>query len=199
MLLAERLGHGFGAVRALDDVSFRVDAGQTLAIFGPNGAGKTTLLKVLAGLITPQRGRALVDGGRRAIGWIGHQAQLYSQLSVRENMGFWGARFDDDLPVARARGQAAGRARPLVPDPQVLLLDEPFTGLDRSAAEAFGRLLAQHTAAGRATVLVTHNVEEGTELATDVAFMRGGRFVHFAPRAGRGAREVAEDYRHAIA
>ena len=218
MLLAERLGHGFGAVRALDDVSFRVDAGQTLAIFGPNGAGKTTLLKVLAGLITPQRGRARVDGGRRAIGWIGHQAQLYGQLSVRENLAFWASLYDVAVPhdllarlgltdyadrpvrtLSRGLVQRAAIARALVHDPQVLLLDEPFTGLDRSAAEAFGRLLAQHTAAGRATVLVTHNVEEGTELATDVAFMRGGRFVHFAPRAGRDAREVAEDYRHAIA
>ncbi len=52
---------------------------------------------------------------------------------------------------------------------------------------------------GGASVLVTHNVEEGTELATDVAFMRAGRFVHFAPRAGRGPEQVAEEYRNAIA
>jgi len=83
----------------------------------------------------------------------------------------------------------------------VLLLDEPFTGLDRTAAETLGRLLAQHADAGggRATVLVTHNVEEGTGLATDVAFMRAGRFVHFGPRAGRGAQQVSEEYRNAIA
>jgi ABC-type sulfate/molybdate transport systems ATPase subunit len=80
----------------------------------------------------------------------------------------------------------------------VLLLDEPFTGLDRMAAEAFSRLLAQQTAQGHATVLVTHNVEEGTELATDIAFMRGGRFVHLARRAGRSANDIAEAYRRAI-
>src|SRR3989442_9857446 len=89
MLLAEGLRHRFGAVRALDDISFAVQPGQTLAVFGPNGAGKTTLLKVLAGLIQPQRGRAQVDGGRRAIGWIGHQPQLYAQLTIRENLRFW--------------------------------------------------------------------------------------------------------------
>ena len=159
-----------------------------------------------------------MDGGRRAIGWIGHQPQLYSQLTVRENLRFWASLYD--VPLARdllprlgleehahrpvralSRGlvQRVAIARALVHDPQVLLLDEPFTGLDRTAAEAFGRLLAQHAGAGRATVLVTHNVEEGTGLATDVAFMRAGRFVHFAPRAGRGPQQVGEEYRNAIA
>jgi heme exporter protein A len=220
MLLAEQLHHSFGAVRALDGISFSVRPGQTLAIFGPNGAGKTTLLKVLAGLIRPQKGRAHVEGGRRAIGWIGHQAQLYNQLTVRENLRFWASLYDvepapellarlgleehSDRPVrALSRGlvQRVAIARALVHNPAVLLLDEPFTGLDRTAAETLGRLLAQHADArgGRATVLVTHNVEEGTGLATDVAFMRAGRFVHFGPRAGRGAQQVSEEYRNAIA
>jgi heme exporter protein A len=218
MLLAEELQHSFGSVRALDGISFSVRPGQTLAIFGPNGAGKTTLLKVLAGLIRPQRGRAHIEGGRRGIGWIGHQAQLYNQLTVNENLRFWASLYDvqppgellarlgleehADRPVrALSRGlmQRVAIARALVHNPAVLLLDEPFTGLDRTAAETLGRLLAQHAAAGRATVLVTHNVEEGTGLATDVAFMRAGRFVHLAPRAGRGPQQVGEEYRNAIA
>ena len=218
MLLAERLRHRFGSVTALDDISFRVQPGQTLAVFGPNGAGKTTLLKVLAGLIQPQQGRAQVDGGRRAIGWIGHQPQLYSQLTVRENLRFWASLYDvaipgdlmarlglteyADRPVrALSRGliQRVAIARALVHDPAVLLLDEPFTGLDRGAAEAFSRSIADQTAAGRATVIVTHNVEEGTALATDVAFMRAGRFVQLAPRGQRGPEQVAEEYRRAIA
>src|SRR5213592_1240154 len=98
MLRAERLRHSFGPVKALDEISFTVQPGQTLAVFGPNGAGKTTLLKVLAGLIQPQQGRAQVDGGRRAIGWIGHQPQLYSQLTVRENLRFWASLYDVAVP-----------------------------------------------------------------------------------------------------
>ena len=94
MLLAEGLRHAFGAVRALDDVSFTLQPGQTLAVFGPNGAGKTTLLKVLAGLIRPAEGRARVEGGRRAVGWIGHQPQLYAQLTVWENLRFWASLYD---------------------------------------------------------------------------------------------------------
>jgi heme exporter protein A len=218
MLRAEGLRHAFGPVRALDDVSFTLQDGQTLAVFGPNGAGKTTLLKVVAGLIRPQGGRARVDGGRRAVGWIGHQPQLYAQLTVWENLRFWASLYDvapsdailarlgldvhrDRLVRALSRGlvQRVAIARALVHDPRVLLLDEPFTGLDRMAAEEFRKLLAEQAASGRVTVLVTHNVEEGTELATDVAFMRGGRFVYLAPRAGRGAGEMGDAYRRAVA
>ncbi len=223
MLLAEGLRHAFGSVRALEDVSFTLRAGETLAVFGPNGAGKTTLLKVLAGLIRPHAGHARVEGGRRAVGWIGHQPQLYGHLTVRENLRFWASLYD--VPAAAAarrqavllarlgldeygerpvrtlsRGllQRAAIARALIHDPRVLLLDEPFTGLDRTAAAEFRRLLAEEAAAGRATVLVTHNVEEGTELATEVAFMRAGRFVGREPRAGRGADAIAEAYRRAV-
>ena len=220
MLLAEGLRHSFGAppVRALDDVSFTVQAGHTLAVFGPNGAGKTTLLKVLAGLIEPQRGRAVVEGGRRAVGWIGHQPQLYGQLTTRENLEFWASLYDVQLPadllprlglerhadrpvrtLSRGLVQRVAIARALLHDPRVLLLDEPFTGLDRTAAEAFSKLLAQQAAQGRATVLVTHNVEEGTELATHIAFMRGGRFLALTPRGGRSAQDIGVAYRDAIA
>jgi ABC-type multidrug transport system ATPase subunit len=95
--------------------------------------------------------------------------------------------------------QRAAIARALIHDPRVLLLDEPFTGLDRMAAEELRELLSEEAAEGRAAVLVTHNVEEGAELATHIAFMRAGRFMHFAPRAGRGPGQVGEDYRNAIA
>src|SRR5256886_7235237 len=218
MLLAEALRHSFGPVRALDAVSSPVAAGQTLAIFGPNGAGKTTLPKVVAGLIQPSRGRARVEGGGRAVGWIGHQPQLYAQLTVRENLRFWASLYDvtppadllvrlgleehADRPVrALSRGlvQRVAIARALVHDPRVLLLDEPFTGLDGAVAESFSRLLAEQAAHGRAAVLVTHNVEEGTELATHVAFMQAGRFVELAPRGGRTAAEIGAAYRTAIA
>src|SRR5256712_11751218 len=183
MLRAEGLRHSFGAVRALDEISFTVQPGQTLAIFGPNGAGKTTLLKVLAGLIQPQRGRAEVAGGRRAIGWIGHQPQLYAPLTVRENLRFWASLYGVSVPgellsrlgleehadrpvraLSRGLVQRVAIARALLHDPTVLLLDEPFTGLDRVAAEALSRLPAQHGAAGRAARPVGPHTGEGTRL-----------------------------------
>src|SRR5258708_4452560 len=224
MLLAEGLRHAFGAVQALDAVPVTLQPGEALAVFGPNGAGKTTLLKVLAGLIQPRAGHAQIEGGRRAVGWIGHQPQLYAHLTVRQNLRFWGSLYDvpkadlerraadllarlgltahaDRSVRALSRGlvQRVAIARALIHDPRVLLLDEPFTGLDRVAAEALRRLLGDVMKQGGASVLVTPNVEEGTELATDVALMRAGRFVHLAPRAGRGPEQVAEEYRNAIA
>src|SRR5207245_819286 len=223
MLLADGLRHTFGGGRvvALDGISFSLAPGRTLAIFGPNGAGKTTLLKVLAGLIRPQAGSARVDGGRRAIGWIGHQSHLYGHLTVRENLLFWGslygldaarrsaraadvlARLDlsdrADQPVwSLSRGllQRAAIAKALVHDPTVLLLDEPFTGLDLAAAEQLRALLGELRGGGgggggggRTLVPATHNVEEGAALAADLGFPRRGRFVHFAPRGTRSRAE----------
>jgi heme exporter protein A len=224
MLSAEGLRHAFGRVVALDDVSFTLAPGQTLTIFGPNGAGKTTLLKVLAGVIRPQGGAAHVTGGRRAIGWIGHHSHLYGHLTVLENLVFWASLYG--VPAARRRERAgealrrlaiadraaqpvwslsrglvqrAAIAKALIHEPRVLLLDEPFTGLDLAAAAELRALLGELRGAGRALVVATHNVDEGVELATDVAFQRRGRFVHFAPRGGRGAAEITEAYRLAMA
>ncbi len=223
MLRAESLRHAFGRIRALDDISFTLAPGDTLTIFGPNGAGKTTLLRVLAGLVRPQGGRVHLDGGRRAVGWIGHAAHLYGHLTVRENVMFWASLYDVPARERPARGDAvlerldlSGRAdqpvrtlsrgllqraaiaRALVHDPLVLLLDEPFTGLDLAAAAEFRALLHELAAAGRVMVLATHNVEEGAELATHVAFQRAGRFVALAPRGQRGAAEIADAYRRAM-
>ena len=223
MLRAEGLRHAFGAARALDDVSFTLTAGRTLVVFGPNGAGKTTLLRVLAGLIKPQGGAVHLEGGRRAVGWIGHQSHLYNHLTVLENLRFWGALYGlertkadrraGDLlerlgladrggqvvrTLSRGQLQRAAIARALIHDPAVLLLDEPFTGLDLSAAAGFRRLLGELAGRGRAAVMATHNVEEGVELATDIAFQVRGRFARLERRGERGAPAIAEDYRRTV-
>jgi heme ABC exporter ATP-binding subunit CcmA len=93
---AERLVRTFGGRRAVDDVSFTLNAGDCLALFGPNGAGKTTLLRLLAGLLAPGQGRALVNGvalkagpaARAQVGLVSHASMLYGTLTARENVEF---------------------------------------------------------------------------------------------------------------
>src|SRR3989449_11523410 len=103
-----------------------------------------------------------------------------------------------DQPVwslSRGLAQRAAIAKALIHDPSVLLLDEPFTGLDLAAAAELRVLLGELRGGdpgGRVVVLTTHNVDEGVELATDVAFQRHGRFVHFAPRGEIGRASCRE-------
>ena len=225
MLTVAGLGATYDGLRALAGVSLEVGAGEFVTLAGPNGAGKTTLLKVLAGLLRPQQGRAEIRGGRAAIGWISHQSFLYGHLTVIENLRFWASLYGvppedrdrraqallarlglveraDQRVAALSRGlaQRATIARALMHEPTVLLLDEPFTGLDLAAAAELRRLLVEHvgTGRGRVAVIATHNVDEGVELATDIAFQHRGRFAQLAPRGGRDGAQVADAYRKAV-
>src|SRR5438309_1984400 len=101
--------------------------------------------------------------------------------------------------MLRAEGLRHAFGRALLHEPRVLLLDEPFTGLDLAAAAELRGLLARLAGAGRIVVLATHNVDEGVELAADIAFQQGGRFVSFGPRGVRTAGAVAAEYRRAVA
>ncbi len=100
VLRVEKIGKDFGAVRAVDEVSLEVRAGEVVGLLGPNGAGKTTILRMLSGLITPTRGRALVGGvdvakeplaARRKLGFMTASTGLYERLTVREVLRTFGA------------------------------------------------------------------------------------------------------------
>lgn len=148
---------------------------------------------------------------RRSIGFVSHQSLLYDDLTVRENVILAAKLYSvhdpgpaarraldavglgdrgDDRPGRLSRGllQRASIARALVHQPRVLLLDEPFTGLDGPAAERLRALLRDRLAAGIGMVLVTHHLDEAWELGTRVAVLAGGRWALEEARTG----ELAE-------
>jgi len=144
---------------------------------------------------------------RRRIGLISHASLLYDGLTAAENLEFYARLYAlgdprgaarraladvglgeraDSPAVTMSRGmlQRLAIARALLHDPDIVLLDEPFTGLDQRSAAALRDQLARLKAERRTVVLVTHNLDEGLELATHVAIQMQGRFVEFAPRSG---------------
>jgi heme exporter protein A len=227
---ADGLVRSFGGRRAVDGVSFTLDAGDCLALFGPNGAGKTTLLRLLAGLLSPEQGHASINGlplragpaARAQVGLVSHSSMLYGTLSARENVEFaarlyWlpdprdaaldalstmRVRDRADTPVrALSRGlqQRVSIARAIVHAPRVLLCDEPYTGLDDAGSAALTAALAERREAGAALVLVTHNLAEGLEIATQAAIMRRGRFVNHEARELLDAKSYPARYRELAA
>jgi heme exporter protein A len=155
-------------------------------------------------------GQALTRGDaaqRARIGLISHQSLVYDGLTALENLQFYGRLYRLPDPTAAARRaleqvalaeradfaastmsrgmlQRLAIARALLHEPQLVLLDEPFTGLDQRAATTLRDQLARLRDGGRTVVLVTHNLDEGLELATHVAIQVAGRFVECGPRAG---------------
>jgi molybdate transport system ATP-binding protein len=198
------------------DLAVSVADGQTLAVTGPNGAGKSSLLGIVAGLLVPDTGRAVLDDrvlfdldarGRgpwvaahdRGVVLLAQDPLLFPHLSVLENVAFGprsrgagrrGAReaaaqwLDavDAGPLAGRRpaelsgGQAqrVAVARALAADPRLLLLDEPFASLDRTAAPALRELLGR-VLAGRMAVIVTHDPADVGALADAVVRLERGR------------------------
>jgi heme exporter protein A len=193
----------FGERNALEGVTVTVPAGATLAVFGANGAGKTTLLRVLAGLLRPHAGKAVVLGAelpgdawkvRPQIGYLGHDSLLYRDLTIRQNLLFHArlhgvepgrvdqaiervglARRASDLVRELSKGmvQRAAVARATLHDPKLLLLDEPRANLDPGAADALEPLIGR--ASGRTRVLVSHDVERTLAEADLAVGLRGGR------------------------
>ena len=230
VLEAVSLVRDYGAVRAVDRVSFRLRAGEFLSVFGPNGAGKTSLLRLLAGGLRPTTGEVRVSGapltpGDRAargrIGILSHLSFLYGRLTARENLVFYGrlhglgglgARVSSrlaevglerhaDNPVdtlSRGTTQRLAVARALLHDPEIVLLDEPYTGLDAYAGAILQELLSGLKGGGRTVVMVTHNLGRGLALADRVAVQVRGRFAFEADRADLDEATLESSYRRAV-
>jgi heme exporter protein A len=214
-LAVEDVTRHFGRRKALSKINFVARAGSILGLLGPNGAGKSTLLAILATLLLPTSGRVRYGDGleptaglRGRIGMLGHDLYLYPELTARENLAFFSALYGErdpgtaaDRALSRAalsdrandpvssfsRGmrQRVALERALIHDPRLLLLDEPFTGLDEASVGALVRRLRELRAQGAIVVLATHDLDVAEGLFDEVVFIRDGRIVD--TRAGSEA------------
>jgi heme ABC exporter ATP-binding subunit CcmA len=191
----------YGRFAALRHVSATLESGRCYLLLGENGAGKSTLLRVLAGLLRPTLGtvRVLDQPAAEAhgrIGYMSHAAMLYDELTARENLDYTARLYaghaclspDEALhmvgldptlerPVAQySQGmrQRTSLARVLLSQPELLLLDEPFSNMDRASAERMLALLAELRRGGRTIVLTTHQRELAEPMSDVVLTMHNG-------------------------
>jgi heme exporter protein A len=202
-----KVGKRYGTERALASVSLELTGGSMCALLGHNGAGKTTLLGIVSSLVRPDGGEVTYHSGdanlkgeavRREIGLLAHASLCYAELSAVENLefvaGLYGITTEIDAVLdqvgldKRARDRAArtysrgmlqrlALARALLTKPSLLLLDEPFTGLDRDGALALGEQLGALKQDGTIVVVVTHDLEAIAGRTDHVAILRRGKLV----------------------
>lgn len=203
------LGKWYDNRCVLDAVNLDIVPGSLLTLLGANGAGKSTLLRMLATLTGISRGELFLFGEkattastalRARIGMIGHQPILYRDLSVMENLLFFGGLYGISEPRRRAeellarvgltdrggdavknlsRGmtQRVAIARALMHDPPLLLADEPFAGLDAPSSTNLERLLNDLQHQGKTIILSNHDIAQSLRLARQVIVLRQGRVV----------------------
>lgn len=206
-IAAHELTRDYDGVRAVDHITFAVEAGEIFGFLGPNGAGKTTTIKMLTGQLRPTSGRATVCGYdvvtqrqqlKPAIGVVFEYQNIYERMTVAENLRFSarlygvnGRRVQDMLHQVGLHDQARKKtadfsngmkqrlliARALLHRPQVLFLDEPTKGLDPGVARDIRGIVADLKNQGVTVFLTTHYMEEADRLCDRVAILNHGHVV----------------------
>jgi heme exporter protein A len=226
MIEVRGLVRSFGPTHALRGVDLDAADGESLTILGPNGAGKTTFLRILATLLKPTEGEVRINGtdlhsgtceARRQLGFSSHDSLIYDDLSVEENLHFYGRlygiskrkeRVEEVLRLVGLRPRRHSRARTLsrgmqqrlslaraiLHEPPILLLDEPYSGLDQEAARMLEELLAAVRAETRTVVMTTHNLERGLSLSDRICILSKGRVVYEADSARLSLSELRVAY-----
>ena len=188
VIRARNLSRRYGEKRALAGVDLDLEWGGFLLVTGPNGAGKTTLLRLCAGLLAPTGGELEIGVERPAIGLVAHEPLVYRELTPLENLelygrlyriserrerigmllerfGLWEARHERVDALSRGMTQRLALCRALLHEPDLLLLDEPYAGLDADGAALVDREL-RSLAGTRTVALATHAPARVEPLAT---------------------------------
>jgi ABC-2 type transport system ATP-binding protein len=203
----------YGKVKAVDGVSFEVAAGSITGLLGRNGAGKTTTLRMITGVLHPDRGRvelfgASVSGARDRLGYLPEERGLYRKMRVLDHLLFlaeikgrspaamrpaaekwlkrfelWEKRDGKVEELSKGNQQKVQLAGALLFDPELVVLDEPGSGLDPVNVVLVRRLLQELAAEGRAILLSTHQMGEAEKLCDEIVLVHDGRVVKAGPLA----------------
>jgi ABC-type multidrug transport system ATPase subunit len=188
VIRARELGRSFGAKQVLRGISFELERGDFLIVTGPNGSGKTTLLRLCAGLAAPTAGELSVDVDRGRVGFLGHEPLVYRELTAIENLdlygrlyrvperrerigmllerfGLWEARGERAAAFSRGMLQRLALCRAFLHEPELALLDEPYSALDDEGARLVDRELAERRPQ-TTFVVATHDPARLEPLAT---------------------------------
>ena len=209
MIKVTKLHKSFGDVKAVRGISFEVRDGEITGLLGPNGAGKTTTLRMLYSLLPPDQGEIRIDGLdptkdamaiKRTLGVVPDSRGLYTRMSARENIAYYGAlhgmslkdidsrinELTDTLDMAdfierRTEGFSQGQrvkvaiARAMVHSPQTVMMDEPSNGLDVMSTRALRRYILNLKDAGHSVVLSTHIMQEVAALCDRIIIIAKGK------------------------
>ncbi|NRA67764.1 MAG: ABC transporter ATP-binding protein [Pseudobacteriovorax sp.] len=203
VLKIEKLEKRFGKLRAVRGTDFDVHAGQCFGLLGPNGAGKSTTIEMIEGIITPDAGHILYKGkpfdgsGREEMGVQFQSTSLLPKLTVRETLESFSLMYRKRVPieelidlcqlrefqhqrhekVSGGQKQRLLLAIALCHDPELILLDEPTTGLDPQARRHVWDIVNSVKKRGKTIILTTHYMDEAQQLCDEIAIMDHGQII----------------------
>ena len=202
-IIVTNLSKSYGKQKALDNLSLEIKSGQITGLLGPNGAGKSTLMKIITGSLLPDEGMVEVNGVnvadqplkvQKVLGYLPEHNPQYLELYVREYLEYVVQLYKVDkkrIPtvieqtvlgpeqhkkigsLSKGYRQRVGLAAALIPDPEVLILDEPTTGLDPAQLIEI-RALLKNIALNKTVLFSTHIMQEVVELCSSCIFLKGG-------------------------
>ena len=202
-IIVTNLSKSYGKQKALDNISLEIKSGQINGLLGPNGAGKSTLMKIITGSLLPDEGMVEVNGVnvadhplkvQKILGYLPEHNPQYLELHVKEYLAYVASLYKVEKSAidrvieqtvlgpekhkkigALSKGyrQRVGLAAALIPDPDVLILDEPTTGLDPAQLIEI-RALLKNIASDKTVLFSTHIMQEVVELCSSCIFLEGG-------------------------
>jgi ABC-2 type transport system ATP-binding protein len=234
MLEARNLTKRYGALLAVDKVSFDVNRGEVLGYLGPNGSGKSTTVNMIVGLLSPGSGTITLNGKNQSedpvgykerIGYVPEEPFLYTHLTAPEYLTLvgrlrgmttdaldrkvpellklfilWDARYSTMAAFSKGMRQRVLLAAALLHNPDLLVLDEPFSGLDVNASMLFRSLITMFAAQGRKILFSTHRFDMVEKVCTRAVILSKGRIVaeHVVSASRQGDSASLEGLFHRV-